>query len=170
MPKTRVWAGSERSGIEVRTRAEPVDARLVGERSRLKAEVAAFRSRIKAEAESVLSRIKAGEDSAELAEAASELCLLLSGEGSSRPYLAELCCEGLPAGPLVRGSVLRDVWTHGHHGSTLALAGYCRIRVLRWFQQASRVTLMTKAECTVLDGLTETIVAFRLPTTRCSAR
>jgi hypothetical protein len=107
----------------------------------------------------VIPRLLAGEDSVELADAAAALFFALSDEDGSRARLTWLCCDGLPECPLAQGKVLQDAWTTGKVGSILA--GFLKTDVMRWFESASKMTLMTEAERAALAALPNIVTAYR---------
>jgi hypothetical protein len=106
----------------------------------------------------VIPRLLAGEDSVALANAA--LCLLwaLFDEDGSRARLTLWCCVS-SRWPLVAGRVLQGAWITGKFGSILRR--YTKTDVMRWFESASKMTLMTKAERAVLAALPEIVTAYR---------
>ena len=107
-------------------------------------------------ARSLLSSLADGEDSAKLAGVAKDLGLSLTKQG--RRDLTWLCCEEIPAGPLVVGAILRLAWIYGHSG--LILGDYPRDQILSWFRRASPETLMDQKERSTLADLPERVTAY----------
>ena len=108
-------------------------------------------------ARSLLSSLADGEDSPKLAGVAKDLGLSLTKRG--RRDLTWLCCEEIPAGPLVTGAILRLAWIYGHSGSILG--DYPRDQILSWFRRASPETLMDQQERSTLADLPDRVNAYR---------
>ena len=108
-------------------------------------------------ARSLLSSLADGEDSPKLAGVAKDLGLSLTKQG--RRDLTWLCCEEIPAGPLVIGAILRLVWIYGHSGSILG--DYSSDQILSWFRRASPETLMDQQERSTLADLPDRVTAYR---------
>ena len=83
----------------------------------------------------------------------------LSLTKQGRRDLTWLCCEEIPAGPLVIGAILRLVWIYGHSGSILG--DYSSDQILSWFRRASPETLMDQQERSTLADLPDRVTAYR---------
>jgi hypothetical protein len=105
----------------------------------------------------LLSSLADGEDSPKLAGVAKDLGLSLTKQG--RRDLTWLCCEEIPAGPLVTGAILRLAWIYGHSESILG--DYPSDQILSWFRRASPETLMDQQERSTLAGLPDRVTAYR---------
>jgi len=120
-----------------------------------------WRNRIDPEARSAatafLDAICAGHDSEVLAATVPDL--MCSWKWPGRCDLCWICFDVVPAGPMVQGTVLRDAWIHGHHGSILR--AYDNEHIIGWFQVASPETLMDDSERIALSNLPDEVLVFR---------
>lgn len=122
------------------------------------------RRKTRDKARRVIEHIAGGEDTAGLAEEAGDLYEHLPARETAGPYFAQLCCEAMPAGRLVRGKVLVRAWvdrTPTSCFSALSQVGHSPDKILQWFRDAAPETLMYDKERASLAKLPDPVQVFR---------